>query len=396
MYFYLKEPKSEKKTIILLKYYVAKSKKYFQISTKLTINPKDWNFKSRMPITKRGLANVEARQLTHHLTKFDAILQEAINKHGAYLTKENLKEAYTPKDTTSDSVNLLFKDFLKEKQTQGTVTKQSLQKYYIVFKKYKDYCKKKYLSYNIQNLDDNFYVGFITFLRHDHNLNDNTLARYLSFFKTFIIWCKRKGYDVKDDYKNISVQKFQSDHIALTVQEIKTLEDARLSGAEEKARDLFLIGVYSGQRFSDYSVFDRSDVRGDFIVKRAKKTKDFSYIPLHAKLLALLEKYDWRLPKITSQKFNLRIQSVCKKLGFDEPIKKTSRKGKDIAVEILPKWKMVGSHTARRTYITLAAEKGMARHFIMAVTGIKDSKTLDKYIKLNLENLFKTSVFVWD
>lgn len=159
---------------------------------------------------------------------------------------------------------------------------------------------------------------------------------------------------------------------------------------------MFLIGVYSGQRFSDYSVFDRSDVRGDFIVKRAKKTKDFSYIPLHAKLLALLEKYDWRLPKITSQKFNLRIQSVCKKLGFDEPIKKTSRKGKDIAVEILPKRKMVGSHTARRTYITLAAEKGMARHFIMAVTGIKDSKTLDKYIKLNLENLFKTSVFVWD
>ena len=79
MHFYLKEPNSEKKTIILLKYYVAQSKKYFQISTKLAINPKDWNFKSRMPITKRGLANVEARQLTHHLTKFDDILQSTIN-----------------------------------------------------------------------------------------------------------------------------------------------------------------------------------------------------------------------------------------------------------------------------------------------------------------------------
>ena len=395
MFFTLKNPKALGKTLIYLRYYCKSSKSYFKISTKLFISPKDWNFKSRMPITKRGLANVEARQLTHHLTKFDAILQEAINKYGANLTKEDLKQAYTPKDTTPESVSVLYKAFLDEKQIQGTITQRSLQKYNVVFLKYKDYCTKNYLSYNIKDLDDNFYVRFTAFLRHNHNLNDNTLARYLSFFKTFILWCKRKGVEINKDYKNVTVKKYQSDDIALSVEEVKILEDAELTGAEERARDLFLIGVYSGQRFSDYSVFERADIRGEFIVKRAEKTESYSYIPLHNKLKSMLDKYDWRLPKITSQKFNLRIQVVCEKLGFNEQIKKTSYKGSDKTVEILPKWKMIGSHTARRTYITLMSEKGMADHFIMAVTGIKDVKTLAKYKKLNKDNLFSVSSLFW-
>ena len=49
-------------------------------------------------------------------------------------------------------------------------------------------------------------------------------------------------------------------------------------------RDMFLIGVYSGQRFSDYSVFEKADVRKGMIIKRAEKTETNSYIPLHPKL----------------------------------------------------------------------------------------------------------------
>ena len=62
------------------------------------------------------------------------------------------------------------------------------------------------------------------------------------------------------------------------------LIDAKLSPKDQIIRDLFLIGVYSGQRFSDYSVFEKSDIQGDLIVKRAEKTENYSYIPLHDKL----------------------------------------------------------------------------------------------------------------
>ena len=394
MYFYLKNKNTNSKSLILLRYYVAKDKKLFQLSTKLSIKPSDWSFDNRMPIVKRGLASVESRQLTNNLNSISEKLQAVLLQYGKDVRVENLKEAFYPK-RERENVEDLFVEFIEERKLQGTVSKSSIQKYNVVFDKYQNFCAKGLTKYKILQLNDDFYVNFLSYMRHEHDLNDNTLSRYLNFFKTFVLWCSRKGIDINMDYKKVSVKKYEADGIALTTEDVKTLEDAELTGAEEKARDLFLIGVYSGQRFSDYSVFDRADVQGKFIIKRAEKTEKHSYIPLHNKLKDLLDKYDWRLPKISSQKFNVRIQAVCKKLGFDEQIKKTTYKGKKKIVEVLPKWRMVASHTARRTYTTLACEAGIADHFVMAVTGIKDPKTLQKYKKLNKEMLFKSSASFW-
>ena len=143
MYFTLKDQKSLDKTLIYIRYYCKNSKSYFKISTKLFINPKDWNFVSRMPITKRGLASVESRQLTHQLNKLDELLQSTINKHGASLTKEHLTKAFRPKKNISENVVDLYSEFLKEKKQQGTVTARTLQKYNVVFLKYKAYCNKQ-------------------------------------------------------------------------------------------------------------------------------------------------------------------------------------------------------------------------------------------------------------
>ena len=394
MYFYLKNKNTNSKSLKLLRYYVAKDKKLFQLSTKLSIRPSDWSFDNRMPIVKRGLASVESRQLINKLNSISEKLQAVLLQYGKDVRVENLKEAFYPK-RERENVEDLFVEFIEERKLQGTVSKSSIQKYNVVFDKYQNFCAKGLTKYKILQLNDDFYVNFLSYMRHEHDLNDNTLSRYLNFFKTFVLWCSRKGIDINMDYKKVSVKKYEADGIALTAKDVKTLEDAELTGAEEKARDLFLIGVYSGQRFSDYSVFDRADVQGKFIIKRAEKTEKHSYIPLHNKLKDLLDKYDWRLPKISSQKFNVRIQAVCKKLGFDEQIKKTTYRGKKKIVEVLPKWRMVASHTARRTYTTLACEAGIADHFVMAVTGIKDPKTLQKYKKLNKEMLFKSSASFW-
>ena len=394
MYFYLKNKNTNSKSLILLRYYVAKDKKLFQLSTRLSIKPSDWSFDNRMPIVKRGLASVESRQLTNKLNSISEKLQAVLLQYGKDVRVDNLKEAFSPK-REKENVEDLFLEFIEERKLQGTVSKSSIQKYNVVFDKYQNFCAKGLTKYKILQLNDDFYVNFLSYMRHEHDLNDNTLSRYLNFFKTFVLWCSRKGIDINMDYKKVSVKKYEADGIALTAEDVKTLEQAVLTGAEEKARDLFLIGVYSGQRFSDYSVFDRADVQGKFIIKRAEKTEKHSYIPLHNKLKDLLDKYDWRLPKISSQKFNVRIQAVCKKLGFDEQIKKTTYRGKKKIVEVLPKWRMVASHTARRTYTTLACEAGIADHFVMAVTGIKDPKTLQKYKKLNKEMLFKSSASFW-
>ena len=153
--------------------------------------------------------------------------------------------------------------------------------------------------------------------------NKNSRFYYIGFFKTFLRWCIKKGYSPPMDFVDVHIKKQLADTIALSREEVKLIENAELTGAKDKARDLFLIGIYSGQRFSDYSVFEKADLRNNLIHKVAKKTGAMSFIPLTDKLKSILDKYEWVLPKISSQKFNKRIQKICKKLEINEEIKFT-------------------------------------------------------------------------
>lgn len=396
MNYYLKKPNADKDTLIFLKYFVSKENKNFVYSTKLKINPENWSKENRLPKSKRGGDSYKLRRITDELLKINDKLHQAIDKNGKELTIGHLKEHFSKKKNQIIYIKDFWKAFIKEREEMQEVGVKMLIKYRAMLTKTLRFEKLNKKQYKLNDLNDNFYSDFITFMRKEYNLNDNTLHRYMSIFKTMISWCSKKGYKVLDDYNNIKIKKFDTNDVHLTEQELKLLESVKLTGAKERARDLFLIGAYTGQRFSDYSLFEKADVREEAIVKKAKKTKITAFIPLHKKLKNLLDKYDWKLPKISSQKFNLKIQEICKDLKINSEIKKVSYMGKNHTETILPKWKLIGSHTARRTFITLMSERGMPDHQLMQIAGIKDVKTLIKYKKFNLKTLIQTSNKLWD
>lgn len=396
MYFTLKEPNKDNETIIYIRYYVKKENNYFKISSGLSIHPKDWSKENRLPKLKRGGDSYKNRRITDELIKLNEKLNKAIDSHGSDLTIGHLKQHFSKKKEELIYLQEFWKAFIKEREQMQEVGVKMLIKYRAMLTKTMQFEQLNNKKYKLNDLNDDFYADFITYMRKDFNLNDNTLHRYMSIFKTLLTWCSKKGYKVLDDYNNIKVKKFETNDVHLTEKELKLLEDAHLSGAKERARDLFLIGAYTGQRFSDYSIFEKADVREGAIVKKAKKTKVTSFIPLHSKLEKLLDKYEWKLPKISSQKFNIRIQEVCKELEINDSIKKVSYMGKNVKEEIFPKWKLIGSHTARRTFITLMSERGMPDHQLMQIAGIKDAKTLQKYKKFNLNTLINNSNKLWN
>ncbi|WP_461644279.1 site-specific integrase [Labilibaculum euxinus] len=192
------------------------------------------------------------------------------------------------------------------------------------------------------------------------------------------------------------VQKYQPDDIFLNDDEIRKLEIISLSDVKlEIVRDLFLIGVYSGQRFSDYSVFEKEDIHGEMIIKKAEKTETECFIPIHERLKILLDKYEWKLPSISGDRFNILIRKVCKLAGFEEKIKDIIYRGAEKIIIYKPKYEMVSSHTARRTFITLSSEKGMPDHIIMKITGIKEPKTLLKYKKTSQKSVVDSMQKYW-
>tara|TARA_R110000765_G_scaffold52152_1_gene105000 strand:+ start:421 stop:1611 length:1191 start_codon:yes stop_codon:yes gene_type:complete len=395
--FYLKKPKSKDKTLIIVQYYVPRDKAKFVISTNIKINPDNWDKKNRIPIRKRGTPGIEAQKIASKLMEFNEKIESLRSKLGKNLTVGDLKLAF---NKTEEFVYALdyFNAFLTERIKIADVTYRSVQKYKTVLGKLTLFQLHKKRSYRLGDLKEQFFIDLIIYLRENHDLYDNTLERYISVIKTFLRWSLKKGYSPPMDFIDVKIKKHETDDVALTREEVKLIETANLTGAKDRARDLFLIGVYSGQRWSDYSVFDEADIRNGLIIKRAKKTSTISMIPLHEELKLILDKYKWKLPKISSQKFNVQIQKICKALGINDKIKFTHSKGNFKKEEIKEKWEKIGSHTARRTYITLAAEDNIPDHLIMAVTGIKGSNTLKKYKKVNdkaiveaTKNLFSTS-----
>ena len=389
MHFYLKEPKSKNKSLIIVKYYVGKDKKYFQLSTNIKINPLNWDKIKKLPKHKRGIDGVKLRTIESKLIDINKKIQNLRIDFGKDLTIGDLKLAFHHKKEEHIYASDYLESFIKERSKVGEVSARSIQKYQTVVNKMTDFQIHKKRSYKLSELKENFFIDLIIYLREEHNLFDNTLHRYVSVLKTFLRWCKKKGYSPPMDFLDIIIKTHETDDVALTKEEVVLIENAELTGAKDRARDLFLIGIYSGQRFSDYSVFEKADIRDNLIHKTAKKTGAMSYIPLTEQLKVVLDKYDWILPKISNQKFNVHIQNICKNLGINEAVKFTSSKGSHKKEEIKEKWEKIGSHTARRTYITIAAENNMPDHFIMAVTGIKDPNTLKKYKKINKDVILK-------
>ncbi|MDQ2178806.1 phage integrase SAM-like domain-containing protein [Marinifilum sp. D714] len=410
MYFFLKEPKSDKLTPIYLIYYLKSQKKNFKYSTNQTIHPDNWNSESRMPKAKRGASGAELKHTSSMLSMYSDFLDEKVkelDKQNTPITRELLKqlfdEEFKHKSTKQESRFLTeaIQDFIDTKGKSNGQSDSWNQKYTNLKNKLIAFEDKKRKKIEFTSITQDWIDEFCGFLRiikvkpfKPHN--DNTLHRTINFLITVLIWSEGKYHNI--DLKKIKnpVNKYQPDDVFLTDKEIQVLEKFQFPRESlERARDLFLIGVYSGQRYSDYSIFEKADIHGDMIIKKAEKTESESFIPLHPKLKALLDKYDWQLPKISNQKFNKRIQEACKLAGFDEKIKEIIYSGTKKEIVYNLKYKMISSHTARRTFITLSSEKGMPDHIIMKITGIKDPKTLIKYKKTSQKSVVDSMQKYW-
>jgi len=397
MYFYLNKPKAETNTLILFKYKNG-SEKRFVYSTKINILPKDWDFKAKFIKTSKGRTDLHiiARKLNTFLDFFE-LLQSNYKIKGLELTHEVLTNEF--KNKFEKQNNLLtvidwFDVFITEKRQLGTST----------YKKYKE-TKNNLIKFEVKNNIELTFKSFIDFKDYiqfayeELNYIDNTLSRHLRFIKTFLIWAyKKKIHDIRD-YSELKIKSYETDHIALTKKQVMELYNYNFDNERlQKVIDVFLIGCFTGQRFSDFSVFDKLDYSNGFIHTRQQKTKAKVMIPVDAnkRLKKLLNKYDFDLPKFMPQIFNATLREAVSKLkSFQYEVKKTSYKNGKTIVTVSKFWERVASHSARRTFITLTLEDGWTYKEVMQVSGIKAIQTLMKYDKVSDERLNNKTKKTW-
>ena len=393
MSFFLKD-----KTI---RFHAYINSKLFTYSTRIKIDRSEWNLKIQRPKARRGEIGENNRKITHELNEYQRIYDDLKSYYKQSFTKEVIKQKFDEHFQRAKTIKKLnysdyFQIYLQQKKDSQSVQKDSWQKYTRIHTAILELQSKNKTTYYLHDFDSAFFNELIAYFRKDKNISDNTLRRKLGFMKSFLNWCVKNGYSVNTAFKDVKVKGRETSHISLSHADLEILETIELDETKSYYRDLFLIGVYSGQRFSDYKRFDRTYIEGDNIVIRAKKTGQFSYIPLNKKLKRLLEKYDWNLHTISGQKFNDHIHEICRIAGFTEIVNRDKFYGNKKITEKIPRYKLIASHTARRTFITLSEQRGVSHSLIMKVTGIKSLKTLENYIRIDKDRLSDAILKAWD
>lgn len=218
----------------------------------------------------------------------------------------------------------------------------------------------------------------------------NTVDKYLTCLKTIISRAEEEGYKPRSSFRLASSIREDVESIYLTQEEVEKLMNVDLSDMPQcysYARDIFLIGVWTAQRVSDYGSispqsihYDRGLVTLDILQKKTGQTVS---IPCNPHLLAVLQRYDMKPPHIAPQHLNKYIKVIGKMAGIDQivEIEKSTLLGRRRMA--VPKYTLITSHTARRTGATLMYLSGMEYWDIMMITGHSSPEMLKRYIKAN-------------
>jgi len=152
----------------------------------------------------------------------------------------------------------------------------------------------------------------------------------------------------------------------------------------DKARDLFLLGCYTGLRFSDFIQITSSNINNNILSIKTQKTGTFVRIPLNPNANHILNKYDGNAPKpITNQRLNDYLKEISEKAELNDQLITYKSQGKAIVKEKKYKYQLVCTHTARRSFATNCYKAGIPAKQIMLITGHTTESEFFKYIKID-------------
>ena len=158
----------------------------------------------------------------------------------------------------------------------------------------------------------------------------------------------------------------------------------RKIAALKRARGLFLIGCYTGLRVSDFSRLSEAHI-GKYITIKTQKTGTPVIIPIHPVVRDIISGGFDLTDTVSDQKLNEQIKELCRLADITEDVLINKNVGGQNVEIVIPKYKLVSSHTARRSFATNAYKSGVPTISLMKITGHTKESTFLKYIKVSAE-----------
>ncbi len=281
--------------------------------------------------------------------------------------------------------------FIETRSADKQYRLESIKVYQTLRKHFRAFLKNR--AVDLKDLNRNLLEDFIRYLRNSKKVkggySDNHINKMLGTLKTVINNADANGIIINPDFRRVTVGKKEADNIYLTNDEIGAIYKQELTGQLEQTRDLFIIGCYTGLRYSDYSNLTPDNLIQLDSGKSAFriivfKTNQKLVIPLHPVVLEILEKYQFRLPQgISNQVMNIQLKTIAQLAGLNSAYQKRMFRAGRAEIITKQRFKLVSTHTARRSFASNAYKAKIPVPSIMKITGHKKTETFMKYISLS-------------
>lgn len=384
--FYLNKPDRKNECPIMLTYQL-KGKK-FRYWSKLKTNKKGWG-DQRIKINYIGASEKNAI-----LDDLENVIKE-IEREALFNKKEfsieTVRRKFELKIGELSSAGNFFQVYDKFiNDSRPTKSKATIQTYSATKMKLLSFKEDKGYNVDFESINQSFYDAFLNYLIKDLGFLNNTVGKHIKTLKVFLNYAADNEYCTPITHlKKFKVFREEADIIYLTHDELISIYSLNdLSQTLLSVKDNFCFGCFTGLRFSDISKLTNANIKGEYLEIKTEKTKDFIKVPLNYYAKEILKKYqvefnDNPLPTgISNQKTNKYLKEIGRLAGLEEMNTIEKFNGSKKIITTKPKYALLTSHTARRTFVTLALEKGIRAEVVMAMTGHKNYKTFKKYIKI--------------
>ena len=204
---------------------------------------------------------------------------------------------------------------------------------------------------------------------HSKGMKTSTVFGYHKHLKQFINDAIIDGYLTENVYssRRIKIDRGEKENVdSLTEEQLRMVESLELeSPCLERVKDLFLFQCYTGLAYTDMMELNIDDFKKDsdgrlYHVGNREKTGSAYSLMLLAPAIDIWEKYNWELPRITNQKYNLFLKVIGTAIGVPN----------------------LHSHMGRGTFASFALNHGVSIDVLQKMVGHKQRSQTQRYAKM--------------
>lgn len=303
------------------------------------------------------------------------------------------------------TIESAFDEYIRIKNEENNWSKSSLAKNNTI----KNHLVACFNNIPFADVTTDTLQNFINYLLHQ-GLRNTTVYKDYQFVRYFIRWARLKGYyngnaDLVFKPRLKGTDGKQSEIIYLTLEEQQKIRECIIPESKnylDRVRDVFLFCCYTSLRYSDAKALKKVDIRNNIMHIVTQKTTDGLHIELNKHAQSIIAKYKdvplpngAALPVISNQKYNGYLKELGQLAGLDTLTRIVYYTGSIRHDEFLPKYQILTSHCARRTFVVTALQLGIPVEVIIRWTGHADYDAMKPYVAI-VDELKKSEMSKFD